>query len=127
MTTGLARTLSPYVQGMAEKKLVQENLAKVDALQTVAEKLDCKLAQLAIAWCAKNPNVSTVITGATKREQVCPFFGLALKMMWITMTTGAGENEQVNMMWMTTTGAGLPFGLTLKMMWMRMTITTAQQ
>ena len=67
------------VQGMAEKKLVQENLAKVDALQKVAEKLDCKLAQLAIAWCAKNPNVSTVITGATKQEQVCPVLAQLLQ------------------------------------------------
>ena len=57
-------------QGLAEKKLVQENLSKVDGLQKIAERLDCKLAQLAIAWCAKNPNVSTVITGATKQEQV---------------------------------------------------------
>jgi aryl-alcohol dehydrogenase-like predicted oxidoreductase len=28
------------------------------------------LAQLALAWCLKNPNVSTVITGATRPEQV---------------------------------------------------------
>jgi aryl-alcohol dehydrogenase-like predicted oxidoreductase len=28
------------------------------------------LAQLAIAWCAANPNVSTVITGASRPEQV---------------------------------------------------------
>ena len=28
------------------------------------------VAQLAIAWCAKNPNVSTVITGASKVGQV---------------------------------------------------------
>ena len=31
---------------------------------------DCTLAQLAIAWCAKNPHVSTVITGASRVEQV---------------------------------------------------------
>jgi aryl-alcohol dehydrogenase-like predicted oxidoreductase len=28
------------------------------------------MAQLALAWCLKNPNVSTVITGATRPEQV---------------------------------------------------------
>jgi aryl-alcohol dehydrogenase-like predicted oxidoreductase len=44
--------------------------AKVRALQSVAEELDCTLAQLAIAWCAKNPHVSTVITGASRVEQV---------------------------------------------------------
>ncbi|MGB8701785.1 MAG: aldo/keto reductase, partial [Thermosynechococcaceae cyanobacterium] len=30
----------------------------------------CTLSQLAIAWCASNPHVSTVITGASRKEQV---------------------------------------------------------
>ena len=38
--------------------------------QAIATELDCTLAQLAIAWCAKNPHVSTVITGASRVEQV---------------------------------------------------------
>jgi voltage-dependent potassium channel beta subunit len=42
----------------------------VRRLQSVAEGLDCSLAQLAIAWCAANPHVSTVITGASRVEQV---------------------------------------------------------
>jgi voltage-dependent potassium channel beta subunit len=44
--------------------------AQVASLKEIAEKLDCTLAQLAIAWCARNPRVSTVITGATRPEQV---------------------------------------------------------
>jgi aryl-alcohol dehydrogenase-like predicted oxidoreductase len=36
----------------------------------VAERLDCTTAQLALAWCLKNPYVSTVITGASKPQQV---------------------------------------------------------
>ena len=32
--------------------------------------LGCSLAQLALAWCLKNPHVSTVITGASRKEQV---------------------------------------------------------
>jgi len=44
--------------------------AKVRDLQDVADSLGCTLAQLAIAWCARNPNVSTVITGASRVEQV---------------------------------------------------------
>ena len=36
----------------------------------IADDLDCTLSQLAIAWCAANPNVSTVITGASRVEQV---------------------------------------------------------
>jgi len=45
-------------------------LAKVEALQPIAKELDCSLSQLALAWCLKNPFVSTVITGASRVEQV---------------------------------------------------------
>jgi voltage-dependent potassium channel beta subunit len=43
---------------------------KVKALRPIAEELGCSMAQMAIAWCAKNPNVSTIITGASRVEQV---------------------------------------------------------
>ena len=43
---------------------------KVRRLQAIAADLDCPLAQLAIAWCAANPNVSTVITGASSVGQL---------------------------------------------------------
>jgi voltage-dependent potassium channel beta subunit len=42
----------------------------VAELGTLARELDCTLAQLAIAWCASNPHVSTVITGASRVSQV---------------------------------------------------------
>jgi voltage-dependent potassium channel beta subunit len=42
----------------------------VGKLETVAERLDCSMAQLAIAWAAKNPRVSTVITGASRLSQL---------------------------------------------------------
>jgi len=45
-------------------------LAKAEGLKPIAAKLGCTLAQLALAWCAKNPHVTTVITGASKVEQV---------------------------------------------------------
>ncbi|MFG0328400.1 MAG: potassium channel beta subunit family protein [Phycisphaerales bacterium] len=45
-------------------------LEKVRKLEPIAKELGCTRAQLAIAWCLKNPNVSTVITGASKPEQV---------------------------------------------------------
>lgn len=45
-------------------------LAKVEAFGKIASDLDCTPAQLALAWCLKNPNVSTVITGATSVKQV---------------------------------------------------------
>jgi voltage-dependent potassium channel beta subunit len=48
----------------------KKNIEKVIKLTSVAEIIDCSQAQLAIAWCLKNPNVSTVITGASKPSQV---------------------------------------------------------
>ena len=44
-------------------------------MRDVADELGCTLAQLSIAWCAANPNVSTVITGASRPEQVVDNFG----------------------------------------------------
>jgi len=48
----------------------QRKINKVRQLMPIASELGCSLAQLAIAWCLKNPNVSTVITGASKKTQV---------------------------------------------------------
>lgn len=48
----------------------EDRNAKVRSLQAIAEELDGSLAQLSLAWCASNPNVSTVITGASRPEQV---------------------------------------------------------
>ncbi len=48
----------------------KEKLLKVQALEPIAKELDCTLSQLAIAWCLKNPYVSTVITGASRVEQL---------------------------------------------------------
>lgn len=45
-------------------------IEKVRKLTTVAERLGGTVGQLALAWCAANPNVSTVILGATKVEQI---------------------------------------------------------
>jgi voltage-dependent potassium channel beta subunit len=44
--------------------------AMVAELAKLARELNCTTAQLALAWCLKNPHVSTVITGATRVEQV---------------------------------------------------------
>ena len=48
----------------------EAGIARVRALAPVARDLGCTLAQLAIAWCLANPNVSTVITGASRVDQV---------------------------------------------------------
>ena len=47
----------------------------VAALEPIAAELGATLAQLAIAWAAKNPHVSTVITGASKLEQLTSNLG----------------------------------------------------
>ncbi len=48
----------------------QQRIEKVRQLMPVAADLGGTMAQLAIAWCLKNPHVSTVITGASRKEQV---------------------------------------------------------
>jgi aryl-alcohol dehydrogenase-like predicted oxidoreductase len=49
----------------------QEKIEKVKKLTEIAEKqLDCTMTQLALAWVAKNEDVSTVILGASKPEQI---------------------------------------------------------
>lgn len=53
-----------------ESQEAHEKIAKVERLKQVASGLGCSVAQLAIAWCLKNPNVSTVITGASRPGQV---------------------------------------------------------
>ena len=47
----------------------QQRIDKVRRMMPIADELGCSMAQLAIAWCLKNQNVSTVITGASKPEQ----------------------------------------------------------
>jgi voltage-dependent potassium channel beta subunit len=47
----------------------------IHSLKAIAHDLGCSLAQLALAWCAANPNVSTVITGATRPSQVTDNMG----------------------------------------------------
>jgi voltage-dependent potassium channel beta subunit len=56
---------------MSDKELI----GRVEGLRPIAEELGCSMAQLALAWCAKNPNVSTVITGASRPSQVTENFG----------------------------------------------------
>jgi len=50
-------------------------IQQVENLRPIAERLGCSLAQLALAWATKHPMVSSVITGASKVEQVRQNFG----------------------------------------------------
>jgi voltage-dependent potassium channel beta subunit len=47
-----------------------EWIAATERLRPISQELGCTLSQLAIAWCASNPHVSTVITGASNKDQV---------------------------------------------------------
>jgi voltage-dependent potassium channel beta subunit len=53
-----------------ENENAKQSIVKVKQLTSIAKNLGMTMAQMAIAWCLKNPNVSTVITGASKPEQV---------------------------------------------------------
>lgn len=60
----------PFRGDRLDSDLAKQNLEKAKQLKTIADELGMSLAQLAIAWCLKNPHVSTVILGATKVEQL---------------------------------------------------------
>jgi len=52
-------------------KWMKENfLDKIKKLSLLAKELDISVAQLSIAWCIKNPNVTTAILGASRKEQL---------------------------------------------------------
>ena len=53
-----------------KKSLTPEKIEIVRKLAGIAKDLGCTQAALALAWCLKNPNVSTVITGASRADQV---------------------------------------------------------
>ena len=55
---------------LGERMSDEEGLARIEKLRPIAERLDCSMAQLALAWCTKHPMVSSVITGASRPSQV---------------------------------------------------------
>jgi voltage-dependent potassium channel beta subunit len=55
---------------LREQMSDQGAIERIERLRPIAERLDCSMAQLSIAWCAKHPMVSSVITGASRRSQV---------------------------------------------------------
>jgi voltage-dependent potassium channel beta subunit len=55
---------------LKERWIIDEKIKKVKKLSDLATKLGVSTASLSIAWCIKNPNVSTAILGATKKAQL---------------------------------------------------------
>jgi voltage-dependent potassium channel beta subunit len=69
---GTRATLKDYnwLREWLEGEETQQNIPKVRQLALIARELNCSTAQLALAWVLINPNVSSVITGASRPEQV---------------------------------------------------------
>jgi voltage-dependent potassium channel beta subunit len=65
-----SRGALPGYEWLRDRMTDEEANARVRRLKDVADDLGCSLAQLSIAWCAANPNVSTVILGASKVSQL---------------------------------------------------------
>jgi len=55
---------------LRDSAITPERIEVVKQLVPIARELGCSMAQLALAWCLTNPNVSTVITGASRAQQV---------------------------------------------------------
>ena len=65
-----SRATLPGYEWLATMLTDPDQLAKVAKIKDVADELDVSLTHLALAWCVKNPHVSTVITGASNVAQV---------------------------------------------------------
>ncbi|APF18995.1 aldo/keto reductase [Caldithrix abyssi DSM 13497] len=59
-----------WLRSRLESEEGRKKLEKTRQLTRIADELGVTMAQMAIAWCLKNPNVSTVITGASNPSQV---------------------------------------------------------
>ena len=59
-----------FLRDKLESKEGAERIDKVKRLEKIADKLGISVAQLSLAWCLKNENVSTVILGATNTKQL---------------------------------------------------------
>ena len=63
-----SRMTQPGYEWLREETLGKGdiNVARAQALQPIADELGVSMAQLALAWCLTNPNVSTVLLGASR-------------------------------------------------------------
>jgi voltage-dependent potassium channel beta subunit len=65
-----SRLAMPGFDWLKERWVQEDKVKKVRALNDLAKQLNVSLPTMALAWCIKNPNVTTAILGATKREQL---------------------------------------------------------
>jgi voltage-dependent potassium channel beta subunit len=67
---GGSRAADPQRNQFMDAFLEDEVLARVDRLQPLADELGLSMAQLALAWCLREPNVASTIVGVTRSEQL---------------------------------------------------------
>jgi voltage-dependent potassium channel beta subunit len=65
-----SRLALPEMSWLKDKVFTDDKLKKVTQLSELAKELDVSMASLSIAWCIKNPHVTTAILGATRKEQL---------------------------------------------------------
>ena len=65
-----SRLALPEMSWLKDKVFTDDKLKKVTQLSELAKALDVSMASLSIAWCIKNPHVTTAILGATRKEQL---------------------------------------------------------
>ena len=65
-----SRLALPEMSWLKDKVFTDDKLKKVKQLSELAKELDVSMASLSIAWCIKNPNVTSAILGATRKEQL---------------------------------------------------------
>jgi voltage-dependent potassium channel beta subunit len=65
-----SRSTLPGYDWLKQTVTNKDWIAATERLRPISQELGCTLSQLAIAWCASNPHVSTVITGASNKTQV---------------------------------------------------------
>ena len=86
-----SRATLPGYEWLRKNVITPQNVEKAKQLEPIARDIGCTLAQLALAWCLKNPNVSTVITGASRPEQVSE----NMKALEVAPTLNSGVLEQI--------------------------------
>ncbi len=78
------RLMRDELNWLAERTFTPENENRVIGLKKLSEELNISLPQLGVAWCLKNQNVSTVILGASKPEQLTETLKAADKVAMLT-------------------------------------------
>jgi len=89
-----SRLAMPGFEWLKERWVQEEKVKKVRALNDLAKQLNVSLPTMALAWCIKNPHVTTAILGATKREQLEENFK-ALEVVNVLSEEVIGKIEEI--------------------------------